>query len=180
VKAEIEARLAQVREAVQHARSMPMSTSAVVNRGDLLDLIGGLEAAIKEGFSEASEVVGDRDALVAAGETEAQEILRRATTERDKLVSDTDVYRLAVERGEEITAHARREADELRADADEYVEAKLANFELTLERTLEAVKRGRARLSGGHVPGLADDSDVAGMALPDHLQRGRDRNQPVD
>jgi hypothetical protein len=171
VNAEIQTTLGEVRAAVEHARSMPMSSSAVVNRAELLELLERLEEAIGSGFSRAEEVLGDRDAVVASGHAEAQEIVRNAHAEREKLVSDTDVYRLAQERAEELQARAEQEAAALRQEADEYVEEKLANFELTLERTLEAVKRGRARLSGGHVHGLADDSDVESIVLPEHLQR---------
>ncbi|HEY6932564.1 MAG TPA: hypothetical protein VI452_04130 [Marmoricola sp.] len=168
---EIETRLERLREAVQSARSMPMSSSAVVNRAELLELIEELGEAVSTGFREADAVLGDREAVVAQGRADAEEIVRNAHAEREKLVSDTDVYRLAQERAEEVRAAGEREAAALRQETDEYVEAKLANFELALERTLEAVKRGRARLSGGHVHGLADDSDVADIVLPDHLQR---------
>jgi hypothetical protein len=171
VNAEIETTLGEVRATVEQARSMPMSSSVVVNRAELLELLDRLQAAIESGFSQAQEVLGDRDAVVASGQAEAQEIVRNAHAEREKLVSDTDVYRLAQDRADEIRAEAEREATGLREEADEYVEAKLANFELALERTLEAVKRGRARLSGGHVHGLADDSDVADIVLPEHLRR---------
>jgi len=171
VNAEIETTLGEVRATVEQARSMPMSSSVVVNRAELLALLDRLQAAIESGFSQAQEVLGDREAVVASGQAEAQEIVRNAHAEREKLVSDTDVYRLAQDRADEIRAEAEREATGLREEADEYVEAKLANFELALERTLEAVKRGRARLSGGHVHGLADDSDVADIVLPEHLRR---------
>ena len=171
MNAEIQTTLGEVRAAVEHARSMPMSSSVVVNRAELVELLDRLQTAIDAGFSQAQEVLGDRDAVVASGQAEAQEIMRTAHAEREKLVSDTDVYRLAQERAEEIRAEAEREATGLREEADEYVEAKLANFELTLERTLEAVRRGRARLTGGHVHGLADDSDVAEIVLPEHLRR---------
>ncbi|HET8560971.1 MAG TPA: hypothetical protein VFL69_10665 [Marmoricola sp.] len=168
---EIESRLERLRTAVEGARSMPMSSSVVVNRAELLELVDRLQEALDEGFRDAQAVIGDRDAVVASGHAEAQEIVRNAHAEREKLVSDTDVYRLAQERAEEIRLQAEREAAELRREADEYTEAKLANFELALERTIEAVRRGRARLSGGHVHGLADDSDVADIVLPEHLQR---------
>lgn len=164
-------RIDALRTAVDEARSVPMSASVMINRTDFLDLLGALEAAIETTLSQATEVVDDRDAFVDTGRSEALEILRQAEQQREELVSDTDVYRLALARAAEIEEDAAREAAELRAETDAYVESKLANFEHTLERTIDLVRRGRAQLSGGHVHGLADDSDVAGMHLPDHLER---------
>jgi cell division septum initiation protein DivIVA len=171
VKGDIEARLHDLRAAVEEARSVPMSASVMINRAEFLDLLGSLEAAIDDTLSHASEVVGDRDALMESGVTQAEEIVRAAEAERELLVSDTNVYKLAEGRAAEITEAAQRAAAELQAETDQYVEAKLANFELTLERTLALVRHGRAQLSGGHVHGLGDDSDVDGMTLPDHLER---------
>lgn len=171
MKSELMHRLDALRTAVEEARSVPMSASVMINRTEFLDMLGSLEAAIEATLSQATEVVGDRDAFVDTGRLEALEILRQAEQQREELVSDTDVYRLAVARAAEIEQEAAQAASELRAETDEYVESKLANFEHTLERTIELVRRGRAQLSGGHVHGLADDSDVAGMHLPDHLER---------
>ena len=171
MKDDIDSRLRELRAAVEEARSVPMSASVMINRSELLDLLAGLERAIDATLSQATEVVGDREAVLAEGISQAEEIVRAAEAERESLVSDTDVYRLAEIRAQEITEAAEKAAAELQTETDEYVEAKLANFELTLERTLELVRRGRARLTGGVVHGLGDDSDVADIALPDHLER---------
>ena len=79
---------------------------------------------------------------------------------------------MAAARAAELEETAQRETDALRAETEKYIEEKLANFELTLERTLDVVRRGRARISQGVVHGLGDDSDVDDMELPDHLERG--------
>jgi hypothetical protein len=171
VKGDIDARLHDLRAAVEDARSMPMSSSVMINRSEFLDLLASLEAAIDHTLSQATEVVGDREAVLAEGVTQAEEIVRAAEAEREVLVSTTDVYRLAEARAAEITEAAQKAAAELQAETDEYVESKLANFELTLERTLDLVRRGRAKLSGGHSQALGDDSDVDAIALPDHLER---------
>jgi hypothetical protein len=171
VKDDIDARLHDLRTAVEEARSMPMSSSVMINRAEFLDLLGSLEVAIDQTLSQATEVVGDREAVLAEGITQAEEIVRAAEMERDVLVSETDVFRLAEARAAEITESARKAAEELQAETDQYVEEKLANFELTLERTLELVRRGRAKLSGGHSARLGDDSDVDAISLPDHLER---------
>lgn len=171
MKDELIHRLDALRDAVEKARAVPMSASVMINRGEFLDLLGALESSIEASLSQASEVVEDRDAFVDTGRLEALEILRAAEQQREDLVSDTDVYRLAVARATEIEEAAQKAAADLRAETDEYVEAKLANFEHTLERTIDLVRRGRAQLSGGHVHGLGDDTDVDGMYLPDHLER---------
>jgi hypothetical protein len=170
VKDDIDARLRDLRAAVEDARSVPMSASVVINRSEFLGLLGALESAIDDTLSHATEVIGDREAVLAEGVSQAEEIVRAAELEREVLVSDTDVYKLAEARAQEITEVAEKAAAELQAETDQYVEEKLANFELTLERTLDLVRRGRARLSGGHVHGLGDDSDVSSISLPDHLR----------
>jgi cell division septum initiation protein DivIVA len=171
VREEIDARVRALRAAVDDARSVPMSSSVMINRSEFLELLDALASALDQTLTRATEVVGDREAVVASGVDQAEEIVRAAELEREKLVSDTDVYRLAESRAAEITEAAERAASELRVEIDQYVEDRLANFELTLERTLEVVRRGRASLSGGHVHGLADDSDVDSIVLPDHLDR---------
>jgi hypothetical protein len=170
VRDEVDRRLQALRAAVDEARSVPMSASVMINRSEFLELLDALGSAIDETLTRATEVVGDREAVLASGVDRADEIVRAAEEEREKLVSDTGVYRLAESRAAEVTEAAERAARELREETDQYVEERLANFELTLERTLEMVRRGRARLSGGHVHGLADDSDVDAIHLPDHLR----------
>ena len=168
---DIDARLRDLRAAVEDARSVPMSASVMINRSEFLDLIGALEAALEHTLSDATEVLGGREAVLAEASSQAEEIVRAAEMERELLVSETDVFRLAEARAAEITETAQKAAEELQAETEQYVEEKLANFELTLERTLDLVRRGRARLSGGHSHALGDDSDVDAIHLPDHLER---------
>jgi hypothetical protein len=170
VRDEVDRRLQALRAAVEEARSVPMSASVMINRSEFVELLDALAAAVDETLTRATEVVGDREAVLASGVDKAHEIVRAAEEEREKLVSDTGVYRLAESRAAEVTEAAERAASELREETDQYVEERLANFELTLERTLEMVRRGRARLSGGHVHGLADDSDVDSIVLPEHFE----------
>ena len=171
MKDDVTSQLDTLRRAVDEARSVPMSASVMINRPDFHAMLDDLERIIDKTLSEATEVVGDRDAVLASGSEEAEEILRQARLESEQLVSDTSVYQLASERAVEVQQAAARESASLRAETDAYVEAKLANFELTLERTLDLVRNGRAQLSGGHSHRLGDDSDVHEIVLPDHLER---------
>jgi len=140
----------QLRSTIEGARSMPMSSSAVINRGEILALIADLEKALPEAFEHSDKVYSERDAVISEAETRAARIVEEAGFEHDRLVSDTDVYRIAVRKAEELRANVERECDALRHETDEYVDTRLANFEITLNKTLEAVTRGRDRLQGRH------------------------------
>lgn len=167
---DVQAKLAELRKVIEDARSMPMSASAVVNRAEVLALVDAVGTAVESAFGEAHRVVADRDSVVAEGEKEAAEILAEARNEREHIVSDTEVFRVAKREADELLVTARKEAEELRRETDHYVDAKLANFEITLERTMEAVQRGRERLAGRSVLDSLTDDEVDRIKLPEHLE----------
>ncbi len=145
---DVHERLAQIRSSVEDARSMPMSASAVVNRAELLAELDLLAADLEKELAEARRLTADRDAAVAEGRTEAKRIIAEAGHERERLISDAEVYRVAKIEADRLLEEAGQEAIELRRDTDEYVDQRLANFEVVLGKTLEAVARGRQRLHG--------------------------------
>ncbi len=167
---DVQAKLAQIREVVESARSMPMSSSVVVNRAELLGLLDELGEVMDAAFTESYRVVKDREGVVDEGRKQADLIVHEAQNERDRLVSDTEVFRLAQHQAEGMLGDAKTESEALRAETDEYVDAKLANFEITLERTLEAVKRGRDRLSGTTAMHGLTPEEADKIVLPEHLQ----------
>ena len=149
---------------------MPMSASAVVNRAELLQHLDELKEELTVAFSDAQKVIAERDAVIAEGRTEAEQIVADARNERERIVSDTEVFRVATRRADEVVTAARDEAEGLRKETDDYVDAKLANFEITLERTTEAVKRGRERLAGRSALDNLTDDEVDKIKLPEHLE----------
>jgi hypothetical protein len=170
VNVDVHVKLAEIRQAVEQARSMPMSASAVVNRAELLAMISSLEEELEQAFREADRVQRQRDEVVEEGRRRAEEIVADARNERDRLVSDTEVFRVAQRRVDELLADARAEADGLRKEADDYVDGKLATFEITLDRTLEEVRRGRHRLAGRSALDSLTEDDVDRIKLPEHLE----------
>ena len=166
---DVHAKLAELRRVVEDARSMPMSASAVINRGEVLSLIDEVSSAVESAFSDSQRVVAERESVVAEGRTEAERIIADARDERSRMISDTDVYRVAKRQADDIVQKARAEAEELRKETDDYVDAKLANFEITLERTTEAVKRGRERLAGRSAFDDLTSDAVDQIRLPEHL-----------
>ncbi|MGH8869865.1 MAG: hypothetical protein ACRDYU_17950 [Actinomycetes bacterium] len=143
---------------VESARAMPMSTSCVVNRGELLGLLSDLRSTLPHQMHEAEQVLGSRDSVLDDGRREAQRVLDDAYAERSRLLSSSPSAQEAFADAERIRAGALEEAQAMRAEVDDYVDAKLANFEVVLTRTMTAVQRGRDRLRANQQP----DAPAAG------------------
>ncbi len=145
-------KLVELRRMVEEARPVPMSASVVVNREAILESIEEVAAEVETTVAESRRVLDEREAVVRDGRREAERMVADAHREREKLVSDTDVFRVAQREADSVLARSRADAESMRRETDEYVDAKLANFEVTLKRTSEAVKRGRARLKPAKRP----------------------------
>ncbi len=158
---DLSGQLAELRAVIATARSMPMSASAVINRADVLAMLDRLAADLPAAFGAADKVIADREVLVAAGHEQVEAMRSAARADRDRLVADTEVVQAARREAEDIVTAARRESEELRRETDGYVDAKLATFEISLTKTLQAVTRGRERLRGrSELDTLGEDPDA--------------------
>lgn len=137
----------QIAELIRNAKRMPLSSSALIERKQVLDLIETLRRSIPEEVARARAVIRDRDGILERAQHEAAQFVERAKRERERLVEKTEIVQQAARRAEIMLAEAEAAARRLRQDAEEYAEAKLANFEVVLQKTLAAVERGRARLA---------------------------------
>ena len=147
---EVHAKLADLTALVEGARAMPMSASCVVNRADVLALLDEVQALLPETISRAQEVLGDKQGVVEQGRREAEQIIAAAKLERRRMLESTEVYAEASHEADRLLEEARASAEAMRVEVEDYVDAKLANFEIVLSKTLSAVERGRQKLSGRH------------------------------
>jgi F0F1-type ATP synthase membrane subunit b/b' len=133
---------------VEEARTLPMSASAVVHRGEVLALLERVRRGVREALQESRSLLGDREAVLAEGRAEVERLREEALAERARLVEATSVHREACAQAERLLATARAQAEAMRSEVEDYVDGKLANFEVVLSKTLAAVQKGRARLMG--------------------------------
>lgn len=146
--ADLEEVLDHLTALVEDARALPMSSSCVVHRGEVLDLVDEARRVLPEELAEARRVLADRERLLEQARAEAERIVEQGAQEQARLVEATAVYTRAQAEADRMLDQAHAEAEAMRLQTEDYVDAKLANFEVVLSRTLTAVELGRARLSG--------------------------------
>jgi vacuolar-type H+-ATPase subunit H len=145
-----QAKLDALVELVESAKSMPLSASVLVNKNEALALLDELRAALPDELREAQWVIKDRDDVIDGGRKEADRIIADARAEATRLVSRTEVMQTATREADRVIEEANENARKMRLEVEDYVDAKLANFEVVLHKTLGAVERGRDKLRGRH------------------------------
>lgn len=149
---DVNAKIDELIEIVESARAMPMSASCVINRAQVLDLLDDLKRGLPEEMDRARRVLADRESVLEDGRREAERLLERTRSERESIIGNTDVSREARGAAERILAEARHEAEQMRLEAEDWVDQKLANFEVVLTKTIQAVGRGREKMRGSSNP----------------------------
>lgn len=168
-------RIEELQALLEEAKAVPLSTSAVVNRDELLELLAELKQELPEEIRQARWMVRDRTELMDKARREAEEIVAAARAEREKLVSQAPVVRAAAEEAERIVREAEGKAADLRTKAEEYVDAKLASFESLLNRTLGSVTKGREQLRGADTTVPARAAQGAKRPPPFNAEELRER-----
>ncbi len=149
---DITGRLQQLEELVAEAKSMPLSTSVLVNREEVLELIQEMRASLPEEIKQARWVVKDREQLLTKARKDAEGIIEQALEEQKRLVAQEEVVKASVREAERLLDEARQQARQIRLEAEDYIDQKLAAFEILLNKTLSAVHRGREQLRGTTKP----------------------------
>jgi len=159
--------LEAVMEEIRTAKPVPFSASAMVNKQQLLDRLEGIKQTVPEEVKQARWVMRDREELLGRTQTDVEQMVAEATEQRDQMVSRTEVVGAANREADKIIEEAKARAREIRMEAEDYVDAKLANFEVVLQKTLGAVTKGRESLRGRlDEAGADDDDDQTGDNAP--------------
>lgn len=134
-------------EAVELARAVPMSSSVLVSRAEMLDLVDQARQSLPTQLQRADEVLAEADEARAAARRDADRIVEDAHHRAAELVDREVVVEQARDRARQIVEDAQAQAAELRRDADDYCDRRLADFEIDLGRVLGQVQAGRAKLA---------------------------------
>ena len=130
-------RLQQLEEMVREAKSMPLSSSALLNRDEVLEMLAEMQESLPEEIKQARWIVKDREELLGKARQDAERIVEQAREDQLRMARKEDIVHRAEEEADRIVAEAEQQAMDARAEAESYVDARLAQFEIALRRILE-------------------------------------------
>jgi hypothetical protein len=142
---------------VEEARGVPLSASCVVHRGEMLELLDDAKESLPSDLESALKLLAARDAVIEEGRVSAEQMIAIAREDVARMVEQTSIVQLARDEARKIIDDARALVEQEKAEVEEYIDGRLATLEVILNKTQDAVARGRERLAG------ANDKDVLGQ-----------------
>ena len=139
---------------VEEARGVPLSASCVVHRGEMLEILEGARDVLPADLSGAEDIIAKRDQIIEEGRTSAESMIATAREDVARMVEQTSIVQAARDEAQRILDEARDIAEDERREVEAYIDGRLDTLEVILNKTMEAVARGRERLEG------ADDKDI--------------------
>ena len=146
---------------VEEARGVPLSASCVLHRGEILEILDGARAALPNDLDAARKIIASRGSLIEEGRTSAEALIASAREEVSRMIEQTAIVSAAREEAQHILDDAHLEADGEREEVEKYIDSRLATLEVILNKTSDAIARGRERLAG------AGDKDVLSQLAND-------------
>jgi F0F1-type ATP synthase membrane subunit b/b' len=146
---------------VEEARGVPLSASCVVHRGEMLEILEEARESLPRDLDEAQHILAKRDSLVEEGRLSAETMVASAREEVARMIEQTSIVQTARLEAQKILDEARDVAAEEREEVEEYIDGRLATLEVILNKTMDAVARGRERLDG------AGDKDILSQLADD-------------
>jgi F0F1-type ATP synthase membrane subunit b/b' len=147
---------------VEEARSVPLSASCVVHRGEILEILEGAREVLPTDLSTAEGIIAERDRIIEEGRVSAESMIATAREDVARMVEQTAIVQSARDEAQRILDDARDIAAQEREEVEAYIDGRLATLEVILNKTMEAVARGRERLEG------ANDKDVLSQLAEDN------------
>ena len=146
---------------IEEARGVPLSASCVVHRGEILEILDGAKEALPQDLYRAEDIIAQREKLIEEGRSSSEQMIASAREEVARMIEQAAIVQAARDEAQRILDEARVQAADERAEVESYIDGRLATLEVILNKTLDAVARGRDRLDG------ANDKDVLSQLAND-------------
>lgn len=146
---------------IVEARSVPLSASCVVHRGEILEVLEGARDFLPSDLFEAEKVLAQRNQIIEEGRLATESMIATAREDVSRMVEQTAIVKSARDEAQRILDEARDLAAQEREEVEAYIDGRLATLEVILNKTMDAVARGRERLEG------AGDKDILSQLADD-------------
>jgi cell division septum initiation protein DivIVA len=142
----------RLEELFNESRPIPLTNNVIVDEDRMLDIIDQMRVAIPEQVKLAEKLLAERDRTLAQAQEEAKRTVNLAREKSEGLLERDSIVEAAQTRADQIIQQAQLDAEATRSEADVYVLETLTNLEIEMERILNQVRNGIRALQHNQPP----------------------------
>lgn len=120
IKSEVMGLLEELEDVIENSQNVPFSNKAMIDRGDILDIIKKIRISLPTDMKQADWVQREKDKIIDLANEEAQKILETTEEFCKKSASEHEITKLAEQNAEEILESAHINAKIIKEGARDY------------------------------------------------------------
>ncbi len=131
---------------IQDAKSLPLGADkCILERDRALDLLDEIIAQLPAELKQSRTIVESRNELIGQARREAENIIRKAQENAERLVSQEAIYQEAKRQCQEMVLMTQSRMAELRRVSNAYMEDALSRTEEAMAQALSEVRDTHAK-----------------------------------
>ena len=142
----IEEIISALYDMVQDARALPLGADkCILERDTVRDMLDEIIAQLPAELKQSRTIVESRNELIGQARREAENVIRQAQEQANKLVSEEAIYLEAKRQCQEMVIQTKNRMAELRKASNDYMDDALRRTEEAITMSLEDVRDTRAK-----------------------------------
>ena len=131
---------------VQDARALPLGADkCILERDKVLDMLDEIIAQLPVELKQSRTIVESRNELIGQARREAENLIRQAQEQANKMVAEETIYQEAKRQCQEMVAQTKNRLADLRRASNEYMDDALRRTEEAVAMSLDDVRDTRAK-----------------------------------
>ena len=131
---------------VQDARALPLGADkCILERDKVLDMLDEIIAQLPVELKQSRTIVESRNELIGQARREAENLIRQAQEQANKMVAEETIYQEAKRQCQEMVLQTKTRMAELRRASNDYMDDALRRTEEAVALSLEDVRDTRAK-----------------------------------
>ena len=131
---------------VQDARALPLGADkCILERDKVLDMLDEIIAQLPVELKQSRTIVESRNELIGQARREAENLIRQAQEQANKMIAEETIYQEAKRQCQEMVQQTKTRMAELRRASNDYMDDALRRTEEAVAMSLEDVRDTRAK-----------------------------------
>ncbi len=131
---------------VQDARALPLGADkCILERDKVLDMLDEIIAQLPSELKQSRTIVESRNELISQARREAENLIRQAQEQANKMIAEETIYQEAKRQCQEMVMQTKTRMAELRRASNDYMDDALRRTEEAVAMSLEDVRDTRAK-----------------------------------